>query len=130
MHWVRRWRYELRWDPGHRGGVFSRDVVTVAQLHAVVRWALANPNVIGYRYYPVDHLEGEPATTCPAGHPLGRPDPRRPGRVLRTTRRYQCRSCPGHDVSACPACGAQVVEPAPTEECAALPISISAAQKM
>uniref|UniRef100_UPI003F4950F5 hypothetical protein n=1 Tax=Actinoplanes sp. CA-084688 TaxID=3239901 RepID=UPI003F4950F5 len=130
VEWVRRWRYELRWDPGHRGGVLSRDVDTVAQLHAVVRWALANPNVIGYRYYPVDYLEGEPATRCPAGHALGQPDPRRPGRVLRSTRRYPCGACQGHDVSACPTCGATVIEPAPAAECAALSIDVSPGRRV
>jgi hypothetical protein len=120
VQWVRRWRYELRWEPGHRGGVLSRDVDTVTQLRAVVEWARANPNVTKCAYRPVDHLEGEPAGRCPDGHRLGIPDPRQPYRLRTDVRRWACRACPGHDVTTCPSCGRLVIEPPPGHGCAAV----------
>lgn len=126
MQWERRWLYELRWEPGHRGGVLSREVENLAQLRAVVEWARSNPNVIKCSYRPVDHLEGEPATTCSRGHPLGTPDTRRSGQILRDTRRVACVACPGHDVSYC-SCGERVIEPPPAYGCAAVRPAAAAA---
>jgi hypothetical protein len=102
MHWVRRWRYELRWEPGHRGGVLSRHVDTLAHLKAVVQWARANPHVIKCSYRPVYDLEGTPATTCSHGHRLESPDPRQPWRWRQDTHQWKCRACPGHAVTICP----------------------------
>lgn len=116
---MRRWRYELRWEPGH-SGVLSRDVETVVQLRAVVAWARANPHVIRYSFRPVDYLEGPRALTCSRGHRLEAPDPRQPYRLKQDIRRYGCRGCPGHDVTACPTCGELVVEPVPAHGCGAV----------
>lgn len=120
VKWVRRWRYELRWAPDHRGGVLSREVDTVAQLRAVVGWARAHPSVTKFSFQPVDHLEGRRAVTCSAGHPLEAPDPRQTYRLKQDIRRYGCRGCPGHDVTACPTCSELVIEPTPGYGCAAI----------
>jgi hypothetical protein len=117
---VRRWRYELRWEPGHHGGVLSRDVATIAQLRAVIEWARGNPNVVKCAWRPVDYLEGEPAARCPDGHRLDAPDPRQSYRLGRDVRRWACRACPGHGVTVCPTCRLLVVEPPPTHGCAAV----------
>lgn len=119
MRWVRRWQYELRWEPNHRG-VLTRDVETVTQLRAVVEWARVNPRVIKCTFRPVNYLEGMPATRCPDGHGLESPDPRQPYRLRRDTRRFACRSCPGHDVTVCPQCGALIIEPVPAYGCSAV----------
>ena len=113
LAWVRRWRYELIWQPGHTG---RRDgeVDTVAQLRAVVAWARANPRVRRWSIEPVDRLVGRPRWTdaCPRGHRLARyPHPHRRDDWL------PCAACPGHRLTTCPTCRARMIEPEPSPDC-------------
>lgn len=117
---MRRWRYDVRWEPGHGRSVLIRYVDTIGQLRAVVEWARANPAIVSCRFAPIDLLEGEPADRCPAGHRLEATDPRQPWRLCRDTHRFDCVSCGGHDVTRCPECGVLVIDPPPQHGCAAI----------
>ena len=116
MRWVRRWRYELRWEQG-RNGVVSRNVDTLDQLRAVVEWARANPHVERCSYRRVDDLQGDRIDRCPAGHELPIVKPGRAHQLRGIMRLVACADCPGHYVTVCPACGAQVYDPPAGPDC-------------
>jgi len=113
VEWVRTWVYELRWRPDYHGDpVRSREVESIAQLREVVAWARRNPNVTGYSFRPVDHLDGDPAEVCRNGHrlmvwPAGG---RNPSWLI-------CAGCLGHRLAVCPQCGDRVIEPVPGPDC-------------
>ena len=116
MEWVRRWRYELRWERG-RSGVVSRDVDTLDQLRAVVEWARANPHVERCSYRPIEALHGERIDRCPAGHDLPTVKPGQAHRPPGFMRLVQCSDCPGHYVTTCLTCGVNVFDPPAGPDC-------------
>lgn len=115
MEWVRRWQYELTWEPGHTG-VLSRYVDTLEQVRAVVEWARANPHIHKCSYRPHDELVGDQVATCNQGHLL---EVRQWGqsRASRSMRMVKCRDCPGHYETTCPTCEVRVYDPAPGPDC-------------
>ena len=117
MRWRREWVYQLRWAPGYTG-VLSRGVDSPAKLRAVVEWARSNPHVEKCSYRIEYRIDGQMVSHCPAGHDLSTAREWQPYRREQKMQLMPCVDCPGHYVTTCRTCGAQVVDPQPGPDCA------------